>query len=506
MAAYESDKDLRAWIQRLDEAGHLSRVTSEVDLHGEVAAICRRVLNEQGPALLFDNISGHEESWCRRLFTGGLGSKEKVALLFDLPEDTPRRVLVERFRDALHNPISPRIVDDGPVKENIITGEDIDVNQIPVPFWHHLDKGRYINTWCGVVTRDPDTGDHNVGMYRGVVATPDKIGVLLLLSQHWGHHFMKYAQRGEPMPVAVVYGWDPSLGFCAASQIPPDVSEYDVMGAIKQEPVQLVKCETSDILVPASAEIVVEGYIDARNKVEEGPFGEYTGYYGGSTNKRYALQVTSIAHRDDPIYRGNLEGAGPGEPNEDSHVYAVSSKGIMQEVLERAGIPGVLDVRPGPINIVKIKQMYRGQAKQVANALWGSWASEWMWKVLMVVDDDINIYNERSLQWAFCYRVDPLKHDVVIMPNTRGGSLDPSNTESERDDMVFGTGQWNRILIDALLPLGSATRNEFGLPVWEPLSTFMPEEWVDLVESRWDEYGIALPDGKTGDPPLSSAH
>lgn len=487
---YHPDKDLRHWVQRLETAGQLARITASVDLEGEVAAISRKVLTAQGPALLFENIPSHENAWCKRLFTGGLGSPERVAMMFDMAPDTPRRVLVQRFRDAIHHSVPPVEVSDGPVKTHVLTGDAIDLRQIPVPLWHHLDGGHYINTWCGVVTKDPDTGRHNVGMYRGMVTAKDQIGVLMLLSQHWGHHFAKYAARGEPMPVAVVYGWDPALGFCAATQIPPDVSEYDVMGAIRQEPVQLVRCATVDLMVPASAEIVVEGYIDAKNKVREGPFGEYTGYYGGTQNPRYGLRLTAICHRDNPIYRGNLEGAGPGEPNEDSHVYAVSSKGIMLEVLERAGIPGVLDVRPGPVNIVKIKPLYRGQAKQIANALWGSWAAEWMWKVVMVVDEDINIYNERSLQWAMCYRVDPMKQDIVVMPGTRGGALDPSNTEHERDDMQFGTGQWNRMLIDATRSLDSAERDAHGMPQWIPLSTYMPDEWIQRVNRRWSEFGL----------------
>lgn len=486
------DRDLRGWIGQLEAAGELARVGAEVDWRGELAAVCRRVLNAQGPALLFENIRDYRDGRCRRLFTGGSGSPRHIALALNRPKDTPRRELVGQFRQAVNQPLEPRVVATGAVKQNVLTGDAINLLELPVPHWHEHDGGRYINTWCGVVTRDPDTGVHNVGMYRGMISSHDRIAVLMLLSQGWGHHFVKYAERGQPMPVAFVYGWDPTLFICSASQLPKDCSEYGVAGALRGSPVPLVKCESSDLLVPASAEIVVEGVVtaDPAEMREEGPFGEYTGYYGGTRRPRHTVRVEAICHRDDAIYEGSLEGAGPGEPNEDSHVYALTSKALMLEVLERAGVPGVLDCRPGPVNLVKIRQSYRGHAKQVAAALWGSWAAEWMWKVVVVVDEDIDIYNERSIQWAICYRTDPGPKDYVVYPDNRGGALDPSTSEEEKNDVQFGTGRWNRILIDATRDLSTATRDRFGRPVWIDLSTHVPAELKAQVEARWKEYGI----------------
>lgn len=483
------DKDLRSWISLLEQEGELIRITTEVDWDGELAVICRKSLDQLGPALLFENIKDYSNSWCTKIFANGFSNSRHMGLAFGMGKNARRRDMVVKFREAINNPIEPIIINTGPVKENIITGKDIDLFQMPVPKWHYLDGGRYINTWCGVVTEDPDTGAINIGMYRGMIAGPDKIGVLLFLSQQWGIHFTKYCERKQPMPVAVVYGYDPSLGITAASMIPVGQSEYGVMGALRNQAVPLVKCETSDLLVPASAEIVVEGFIDPdpETRVVEGPFGEYTGYYGGKQRPRNAIQVQCITYRNDPIFRGNLEGAAASNPNEDSHVYAITSKAITLEVLERAGVPGVIDVRPGPVTIVKIKLSYSGQAKQVATALWGSWASEWMWRVLVVVDEDIDIYSERAVQWAMGYRMNPGTDDIVVMPGTRGGGLDLENL----DEVHFGTGYRNRVLFDCTRDIQAAKRDRWGNLQWHPLSVEVHPADLKKVEKRWGEYGIS---------------
>lgn len=489
--------DQREWIARLEEAGEVARVKAPVDWKGEIAAICRTVLNGQGPALLFEHVVGHERTWCTKLFTGSLGTPGRVALAFGRPRETSRRELADLFRRALRSGIPPTVVPTGPVKENVLRGDQIDLFQIPVPLWHPGDAGRYINTMCAVVTRDPDTGFLNVGTYRGMIANPRGIAALLLLGAGWGEHFVKYAERGQEMPVAVVYGWDPVMDICAGSQVPHDVSEYDVMGAIRGEPAPLVKCETSDILVPASAEIVVEGFVssDPGTFAMEGPFGEYSGLYG-EARRRPVIRVECITHRDDPVYRGSLEGVAPGALNEDAAIYTVTSKAAVLHTLERAGVRGVLDARPGPVTIVQVRQSYHGQAKQVAAALWGSAAAEHFWKVIMVVDDDVDIYNDRALHWALCYRVNPAT-DLLVFPATRGGILDQTIPLAERDDTVLGTGRWNRLLIDATRDLRTAVHDRFGRPVWPSMSTAPDPKDAARVQERWREYGITMPERRS---------
>ena len=484
--------DQRSWITTLEAAGQITRVKVPVDWNGEIGAICRKVLNAQGPALLFENVTGHERSWCTKLFTGSLGTASRVSLALTGSADVPRREQAERFQRALHTGIPPTRVATGPVKENIRRGDQVDLFQIPVPLWHPQDVGRYINTMCSVVTRDPDTGFLNVGTYRGVIADPRRIATLLIIGAGWGEHFVKYADRGEEMPVAVVYGWDPVMDMCAGSQIPHDVSEYDVMGALRGEPAPLVKCELSDILVPASAEIVLEGFVssDPATFMMEGPFGEYPGTYG-EPRKRPVIRVECITHRNDPVYRGSLEGVPVGAMNEDAAIYTITSKAAVFNTLQRAGVRGVVDVRPGPVTFVQIKQSYNGQAKQAAAALWGSAAAEHFWKVIMVVDDDVDIYNDRAIQWALCYRVNPAE-DLHVFPGTRGGVMDQTIALSQRDETTLGTGRWNRLLIDATRDLRLANHDRFGRPTWPARSTDPDPKDMARVEERWGEYGITL--------------
>lgn len=174
-----------------------------------------------------------------------------------------------------------------------------------------MDGGRYINTYCGVITRDPDSGQLNVGLYRGMIAGKNKISVFMVPEQHWGLNYLEYKQRGQAMPIAVAYGRDPVMIFVASA--PVAAPEYEVMGEMRGQAVPLVKCETSDLEVPASAQIVVEGTVspDPATFEIEGPFGEWPGYYGWS-RKRPVIKVDCITHRNDPIFQGQVEGMRPG--------------------------------------------------------------------------------------------------------------------------------------------------------------------------------------------------
>ena len=293
--------DLREWIDDLEERQDLKRIKAEVDWDEELGAITREISSQHGPALLFENIKDHRHTFCRRLFTNGTGSKERVCRLLGVSEKTSYRELVCIFKDRFSKPVKPRIVGSGPVKENLVKGDAIDLFQLPVPKWNPLDGGRYILTSASVVTQDPDTGVLNAGTYRGMIATKKTIGVLLAMTQGWGKHFSKYRNRNQEMPVAVVIGWDQTL-FLAAST-PVNYPEYEMAGSLKGEPVQLLKCETSDLLVPASAEIVIEGFVspDPKTYEPEGPFSEYPGYYAGRKTPKHAIRVECISHRDDPI-------------------------------------------------------------------------------------------------------------------------------------------------------------------------------------------------------------
>ena len=204
--------DLRQWLGLLEKNGDLRRIGAEVHWDRELGAVARRVLEKKGPALLFENITGYTGGRCTRLFTGGLGDRRRLALALGFPRDVDNAELVQHVMGKNRETIAPRIVETGPVKEVVVKGPAIDQSEFPVPRWHHLEGGRYIHTFSGVVTRDPDTRVVNVGIYRGMIGRPDTAPMLLIKGgQHWGHHFQKYSDRGEPMPVACVVGWDPIM-------------------------------------------------------------------------------------------------------------------------------------------------------------------------------------------------------------------------------------------------------------------------------------------------------
>jgi UbiD family decarboxylase len=491
--------DLRGWIDALRKEGELHQIDAEVDWDCELGTITRRAFgNGDGPALLFSNIKDYNKNTtrCSSVFTGGLSNYSRVAMMFGLPKDAPITELVRAARKAYASRVPPVKVKTGPVKENIVKGDDINLFDFPVPKWHRLDGGRYINTMQGSVTRDPVSGRMNVGIYRGMIGKKDTIPVLLWRPQNWGQDMQKYADRHEEMPVAFVYGWEPSLPFCASSPIPPDVSEYDVMGAIRGAPVELVDCETVPLQVPATAEIVIEGWIssDPATFEMEGPFGEYTGYFGGDQAPKHKVRVTCITHRNNPVLRGTLEGTMPKMLNENSIMSSVQRAALAWNILERSGVPGVTDVHCPAANngttlMIQLRQTYRGQAKQAAAAIWGSNAAHLRYKHVWVVDEDIDIHDYGAIDWAFAYRVNAAEDDIVFYPGNFGSALDPSTRLKYRNTALYGTGKWTRVLIDATVNLDFEPEANYGGDRYPAMVKPDKQDW-DLVDKRWKDYGF----------------
>jgi UbiD family decarboxylase len=491
-------KGLRDWMAKLEEMGQLKRITAEVDWDLELSAIAREVLSYRGPALLFENIKDYKNTLCRKFFTNGLGSMEKVAAALGLPETSSPQEIVLFLKENYWKPLSPVTVDNAPVKENVLNGSAIDLTQLPVPRYNSLDGGRYINTYACVITKDPDTNLMNVGTYRGMIC-PDKksIAVLLARPQHWGQHFLKYKERGEEMPVAVVYGTNPVLLMCAGDPIAhPGYSEYEVVGGLCREPMELVKCETSDLYVPAHAEIVIEGRIspDPETFQMEGPFGEYTGLYGGKRSPKPVIRVECITYRNDPIFRGGPAGSSPGRLNEGNCWHIPSLSAILWKYLEDAGVPNVTGVWGSPAanmtNVrVGIKKIYRGHAKQVAAALIGG-IQQHVAKNIVVLDDDIDITNDDAVEWAIAYRTNAEMRAFQFYPGTLGSPLDPSTPLDQRDVMKYGQGIWCRVLIDATVNWQLEPEEQFGGLREPPLCTVPTPEVGDLIRKRWHEYGF----------------
>src|ERR1700722_13686473 len=498
--------DLRGWLAAREAAGELRRIDAEVDWNIELGTIARLAQGAgTGPALMFNNIKDYNKpgSRCRRIFSNALNNYRRMALMLGLPADTHARDLAKLGRTIMTGSLPPRIVKDGPVKENVVTGKDVDLYELPVPYWNRLDGGRYILTYGGVVTKDPTNGVMNVGVYRGMLSARDRIPILMWRAQHIGHHVTAWQQGAKAeMPIAVAIGWEPALEFVAGAPVPKGVCEYDVAGAIRGEPIDLVKCETVDLYVPASAEIVIEGFLglDPATYEMEGPFAEFTGYFAGDRVPKPTIRVTAITRRNDPILRGTIEGALPGSYSENAMTSSIMRAGAAWNVLDRAGVPGITDVWCPPVHaginlLIRMQQSYRGQAKQAANAIWGSSAAHVRYKHVTVVDDDIDIHDYAAVDWAIAHRVNAGENDIVIMPATFGLGLDPSTRRRDRNPALFGTGKWNRVLIDSTLILNYDPVPSLGGALFPPTVCPSPDD-VAAVKARWSEFGFDKPKRK----------
>lgn len=485
-------KDLRQWIDKLEEEGELARVKAKVNWDLEIGGITQEVFDKGDPALLFENIKDHEDTICRKFFTGSLASYGRIALMMGLPTDTPPKELVKTYMERLENPIKPKLVSTGPVKKNIIGADKVDLFQFPAPKWRELDGGRYIGTCDGVVTKDPETGWVNIGLYRRMILNKNQTGITIIPGQHIWMHWRKHRKLGKKtMPMAMVIGWDPVLPMVSCSIQPIGVCEYDVMGGVRQEPVELVKCETIDLEVPASAEIVIEGEIslDFDSFQMEGPFGEFQGYYGSLASKKPVFTCNCIMHRDDPILQGTLEGR---PINEDHHMESINLSALLWRYLNER-MPGVLGVNAHPSTgwtnvFIQIDNSYLGQVYEAAHGVWSLPASFQIGKNIMVVDDDIDIFDLNQLSWAFATRVYPPR-DIIQIP---GVTLvtDPSIHPKDR---IGGRGETRimavRLLIDGTKFIGNPRAEEWGGEKFAPVA-YASKELLQSIRSRWEEYGI----------------
>ena len=320
--------------------------------------------------------------------------------------------------------------------------------------------------------------------------------LLIKGGQHWGQHFAKYADRGEKMPVACVIGWDPIMGFLGGSPLPAGVSEFAVLGAYRGEAVKMVKCETVDLEVPASCEMVIEGFIDPDPAAyeTEGPFAEFTGYVSDLPTPRPTIEVSCIMHRNDPILRGTQEGNMPGSFSENAVISSAQRAGIAWNILIASGVPGVQDVYCDPITCginvyIKIRKTYQAQPKQVAAALWGAGAGQGRYKHVFVFEDDIDVSNYQQIDWALAYRMNAATEGITQFPGLLGHALDPSTPLEERDVQQLGAGTWTRVLFDATRNWHFKRRPEWNNERFPP--TVEPHaDHRALVNKRWKEYGF----------------
>jgi UbiD family decarboxylase len=476
-------KDLRHFIDACQDIGELARITEEVDCDLEVGAITRRAFDLGGPAVLFEKLKGFAPN--QHFFVNTFGTYRRYALALGLDPDTPVRDIVNTYYNRIKRPVKPLVVESGPCKENIQKGDEVNIDKFPTPKWNPGDGGRYIGTLCSCVTKDPDTGWVNVGMYRFMIHDKKSTGTLMLPMQHCGYHLSKYVAKKQAMPVALVIGVDPVISIASAGRYAFNVNEYEMAGALRQEPVELVRCETVDLEVPATAEIVLEGFVDPSTMKPEGPFGEYIGYTASGIQDRPVFNVTCVTHRNDAINTGTLEG----KPLVEDHIImslgnaALSKKALIDDL----GIPAVKDVFIHPwspsnhlVVISTYGNPYPGHDKHVASALWGAKVgagADWV----LIVDQDIDPSNFNQVIWALCTRCKPDRGITIIQNAFDAMGLIPQGRTHEQIKKRIGLC---KVLIDCRFP---AEYDKKDIP---PVSDFneYPEELRNRVIQKFDKY------------------
>ncbi len=490
-------KDLREFIQALEAKGELVRIKAEVDWDEEIGAIAEEALRRDQPALLFENVKNHQKTHGRKLLVNtGLTSYRRVLMAFGLPDEMHPMEALKILKERCRQRIKPALVSKGPCKEVIEVGEKINLFEFPAPKWHPKDGGRYIVTWGAVITKDPETGRVNAGLYRGQLQDSNKITLFFAGSKHAVLNMKKYQAMGKTtMPVAIALGSTPVVDFVSCSPFPYGASEYELIGAIQQEPLEVIKCETIDLEVPATAEIVLEGELlfDPATFLLEGPFGEYPGTYISLEPKlRPVFQVKCVTHREDPILHGCWEGYAGFVPK--AKPWDWLGPVSLWHTLEDAGVPGITGIYGGDcaptshaIIFVSIDQMHYGHAKQIASALWSIGSALNQSKIVVVVDSDVDITDKTAVLTAIAQRVRP-GEDITIFPGTPGGALDPSVSPEIRE-MTKGVGKWDRVVIDATWPFEWKPRAEWGGESHPPFCNAR-EEMLEKVRQRWQEYGL----------------
>ena len=461
-------KDLRGWLNEVQKFGELAHIRG-AHWDKEIGCISETLaLREANDALLFDQIADYPPGF--RVLTNVCMTHKRTALTMGIPQNLSSIEMVDAWRQRLKDvkPIPPVEVQSGPIQDNLMTGDDIDLFKFPAPVWHEKDKGRFLGVGCGVVTKDLDNGWVNVGTYRCQIFEKNQIGVGLQAGKHGTQMMEKYHKQGKPFPIAIVCGMDPALFLASCNPLTRwNESEYDFAGWIKGEAVEVLPGHTTGLPVPAGAEIVVEGEIPPPPQMThhtDGPFGEWGRTY--KSGNPPVMNVKSIMYRKDPIILGVLP--------QQMHIPEYFSIPVMAaeiwNVLEYAGISGVKGVWFGlglcwPVFLViSLKQEYAGHAKQAAVTAASCRANTVGGLFVVVVDDDIDITNERDVLWAIGNRSNTDNFSIIKGIQTKAGTGSP---KKGGEHLVN-----DRVIIDACWPYN--LRDQF--PVIHKFSDQYKEE------------------------------
>jgi 4-hydroxy-3-polyprenylbenzoate decarboxylase len=474
----EKMRDLRQWIAACEKEGELKRIKAEVDWDLEISHIAKLNEEKRGPALLFENVKGYKIPVLTSAFT----TERRLAITLDMPLDYTICEMGKRWMELTTGKdlIPPKVVKEAPVKEVVKEGEAVNLlGDLPVPRFYPRDGGRYIGTAVYLITRDPESGWVNLGTYRMMVHDQNHTGIQILKGKHADMHWKKYQQAGKPMPAAAVLGYDPIHFMASSVTIPFEVCEYDIIGALRKEPVEVFESDLTGLPLPAHAEIILEGFVDTKELRQEGPFGEYTGYYSGLEKEEFPKQVFHVKRvlmRKDPIFWCTSVG----KPITDTHVInALARTGTLWSDLQEMRVPGIKSVYVLPQAsgrfwaIISVKTMYPGHSNHVGAAFAGSSTGHFGMKGVIIVDEDIRADDIDRVLWALAVRYDPAR-STQILKRARSTPLDPSLPIEARD---IGS----KIIMDATIPYE-----------WErkPQEIFLDEQMVKRVKSRWKELGF----------------
>lgn len=487
-------RDLRDFISALEDRGELIRVGKPVDPELEVTEICDRVLRARGPAILFENPVSTSSSGIP-LLANLFGTPERVAfgmgeesvealrevgkLLAFLKEPDPPKGLADAWQSL---PVFKKVLDMAPKKsrspacqEVVIESEDVDLSRYPIQTCWPGDAGPLI-TWGLVVTRGPHKKRQNMGIYRQQVIGRNRVIMRWLSHRGGALDFQEWqvAHPGEPFPIAVVLGADPATILAAVTPVPDTLSEYAFAGLLRGERTRLATCLGSDLQIPASAEIILEGHLRPGDTAPEGPFGDHTGYYN-EVDEFPVFTIDRITERPKPIYHSTYTGRPPDEPA----ILGVALNEVFVPLLQKT-FPEIVDFYLPPegcsyrMAVVSMKKQYPGHAKRVMMGIW-SFLRQFMYtKFVVVVDDDINIRDWQDVIWAITTRMDPAR-DTTLIENTPIDYLDFASP-------VSGLG--SKMGMDATNKLPGESDREWGKAIE------MDRAVKDRVTEIWDELGL----------------
>ncbi len=475
--------DVRKFIEEVKKMGLLKEIKG-AHWNLEIGAISDLNAKSKKYTLLFDEIADYPKGF--RVLTGAMLDSRRASLILGFPPILNDAQLVTKLKERLsyanreYKNYDPIEISDASLLENVDKEENVNLFKFPAPKWHELDGGRYIGTGDAVITKDPESDWVNVGTYRVMLVDKNKLAIMIIATHHARWHIDKYLKQGKKAPIAISFGPPPSLFVFSGAEVPAGISEYNYAGAAIGERFKVFRGEMTGLPIPADSEIAIEGYITGE-VMDEGPFGEYTGYYGEMT-KSFVIEVKRIYHRHNPI----LLGSPPGIPPHDFSYFRCAIRSAMiRDFLEKAGVPaenikGVWTYEAGfssSFTVISIKQSSPGFATKVGHLVVSSSLGGHS-KYIIIVDDDIDPFDINQVIWAMSSRSDPAA-SIDVIKNIPTSPLDPIAEKIRVDTKTYAFS--NTVVIYAVKPFEKLIRNEF------PLEVKLNSELTEKITKKWSE-------------------